>query len=295
MELRKGKPLVSVVIPCYNHEKYVQECIRSVIEQDYENIELIVIDDGSKDGSVDEIKKIIPACQARFKRFEFRYRANKGLCATLNEALDWCEGVYLSCIASDDVLLQDKTSFQVDYLESHPGSHGVFGGVEVLDSLTGRRRVSLKRSRKNTFSDIFTYKHHLPAPTQMLRRSAVKGVGGFREDLIIEDWSMWLFLTEKGGTLDYVSRVFAVYRRHEGNFSSKLDLMSKGRQQILELYKDRPEYKKAYAMAGLVGAHDVQTVSKQKSYTDVLQVIKFRPATIFSKSFLSWFVKQCIR
>ena len=53
------KPLVSVVIPCYNHEKFVQDCIQSVIDQTYENIELIIIDDGSKDSSVDKIKGMI--------------------------------------------------------------------------------------------------------------------------------------------------------------------------------------------------------------------------------------------
>lgn len=81
------KPLVSVVIPCYNHENYVQECIKSAIEQDYENIELIIIDDGSKDESVNKIQELVPGCEKRFCRFEFRTRPNKGLCKTLNEAL----------------------------------------------------------------------------------------------------------------------------------------------------------------------------------------------------------------
>lgn len=89
--MTKQQPLVSIVIPCYNHEKYVQESIQSVIEQDYDNIELIIIDDGSSDNSVTKIKEMIQVCQKRFKRFEFRHRPNKGLCATLNEALAWCE------------------------------------------------------------------------------------------------------------------------------------------------------------------------------------------------------------
>ena len=57
--IEENNPLVSVVIPCYNHEQFVQESIKSVIDQDYKNIELIVIDDGSKDGSVEKIKKIL--------------------------------------------------------------------------------------------------------------------------------------------------------------------------------------------------------------------------------------------
>ena len=70
--------LVSVVIPCYNHEKFIQDCIQSVIDQTYQNIELIIIDDGSKDSSVEIIEKMLPACEQRFVRFEFRNRPNKG-------------------------------------------------------------------------------------------------------------------------------------------------------------------------------------------------------------------------
>ena len=103
-----NQPLVSVVIACYNHENFVQDCVQSIIDQTYENIELIIIDDGSKDGSVEKIQEMIPACKQRFVRFEFRYRPNKGLSATLNEALEWCEGTYFSPIASDDILLIKK-------------------------------------------------------------------------------------------------------------------------------------------------------------------------------------------
>ncbi len=85
MDIRS--PLVSVIIPCYNHEKYIQDSIQSIIEQTYSNIELIVIDDGSKDKSVEKIQDMLPACKQRFEHVYFTTRPNKGLCATLNEAL----------------------------------------------------------------------------------------------------------------------------------------------------------------------------------------------------------------
>ena len=67
---QSNQPLVSVVIPCYNHENFVQDCIQSVIDQTYDNIELIIIDDGSKDNSVDKIKEMIGLCEKRFTNFE---------------------------------------------------------------------------------------------------------------------------------------------------------------------------------------------------------------------------------
>ncbi|MGA6331370.1 glycosyltransferase family 2 protein, partial [Acinetobacter baumannii] len=106
--LLNKQPLVSIVIPCYNHANFVQDCIQSVIAQTYQNIELIIIDDGSKDGSVEKIQEFIGECEKRFVRFEFRNRPNKGLSATLNEALEWCQGEYFSAIASDDMMLNDK-------------------------------------------------------------------------------------------------------------------------------------------------------------------------------------------
>ena len=88
----EDSPLVSVVIACYNHENFVQDCIKSVVAQTYDNIELIIIDDGSKDSSVEKISELIDVCQNRFSRFEFRHRSNKGLTATLNEALERRQG-----------------------------------------------------------------------------------------------------------------------------------------------------------------------------------------------------------
>lgn len=292
--MRKEKPLVSIVVPCYNHAEFVKETIQSVIDQDYENIELIIIDDGSKDNSVEVIEEMVPACHKRFKRFEFRHRPNRGLCATLNEALEWCTGEYLSCIASDDIMMPYKTSVQVEYLLENPASIGVFGRVELLNTQTGMKAMAIKVIRKvvkYNFDDILLHKHRLPAPTQMLRLESVKRIGGYREDLLIEDWSMWLFLTERGGTLDYLNQLLAVYRSHDDNFSKKHDLMHQGRMQMLDLFAENKKYKAAVAMAILVHAHGVQTVSKKKSLEWVTKAIVNYPFSIFSRSFLWFFIK----
>ena len=132
-EVRKPSALVSVVIPCYNHARYVKECIKSVIDQDFKNIELIIIDDGSKDASVQVIEEMRGACEARFARFEFIHRENKGVCNTLNQALEWCQGEYYAALASDDVWLTFKLKTQVEYLETHPEVVAVFGGVTLID------------------------------------------------------------------------------------------------------------------------------------------------------------------
>jgi len=216
----KKSPLVSVVIHCYNHEKYVQESIQSVIGQDYEKIELIIIDDGSKDSSVEKIQEMIVICKARFERFEFRSQPNQGLCATPNEALDWCEGEYFCPIASDDVMLPRKTKIQVDEFKKLSRSDvlGVFSGVRAIDERGHILSEKRGLNKTFTFEDVFLRKAYLPAPSAMLNLRAVKELGGYNSQLSIEGLDMCLKLTKSGGKLHSVQELLVAYRRHDDNF-----------------------------------------------------------------------------
>lgn len=239
-----SQPLVSVVIPCYNHERFVQDSIQSVIDQDYKNIELIIIDDGSKDNSVQAIEGLIKECQNRFTRFEFRSRPNKGLSSTLNEALEWVEGKYFSGLASDDLIMPSKVFKQVSFLEKNDEFVAVFGGTVLIDNnsdIIGR--VSPPR-RAYSFKDIILNKHNLPAPTQLIRMSAMKQTGGYKEGLLIEDWYMWLKLSSLGNIFCEEDAV-SLYRKHPTNTSSNLEKMHKGRIEVLEYFKDSSLYEDA--------------------------------------------------
>lgn len=236
-------PLVSVVIPCYNHEKFIQYCIQSVIDQTYENIELIIIDDGSKDNSVHKIQQMIKACKQRFARFEFRTRQNKGLSATLNEALEFCHGKYFSVIASDDILLPEKLDIQVPVLESDDSCKGVFGNMILIDDNNEECGLEIKKEKKYYFKDLFKYTEYLPAPTQLLRLKDVKDVDGFNDKFVIEDWYIFLKILEKGGYCIHLNFLFTKYRLHEDNLSKKNNLMILGKLQIAHYFND---YEKEY-------------------------------------------------
>lgn len=285
-----SQALVSVVIPSYNHARYVQESIQSVIDQDYENIELIIIDDGSKDNSVEVINEMVDACQRRFVRFEFRHRPNKGLCATLNEAIDWMEGDFFSALASDDVIVPAKTSIQVDFLKSNIDSIGVFGAIETILK-SGKSILSIGKKENFDFNQIFLRKHNLPAPTSMIRMSDVRRVGGYPLDRIIEDWSMWLRLTECGGYLSYINIKLAIYRRHGDNISAKLDKMLEGRLQVMFNYQYHPLYNKASSMVYMTQAREVQVKNKIKSVCYAVISIRFYPFVVFKKMFIGYLGK----
>ena len=239
---KSNQPLVSIVITCYNHENFVQDCIQSVIEQTYENIELIIIDDGSKDNSVLKIQEMLEKCQNRFKQFEFRYRPNKGLSETLNESLEWCQGKYYSVLASDDQMFDNKTALQVAYLEKNKDCVGCFGGYQLIDENNIVTAYSKKDEKSYSFNEIFLHKHDLPAPTQMLLLNKLKEIGGYRKGIIIEDWYMWLKLA-KIGKLHYISEYLAFYRNHSDNMSKKIEIMHLGRNQVLDMYSNEKLYK----------------------------------------------------
>ncbi len=269
-------PLVSVFIPCYNHDEFVQESIQSVIDQTYDNIELIIIDDGSKDDSVAKIKAMSAACKQRFVRFEFRYRENKGLSSTLNEALAWCTGEYFAPLASDDMILQDKTSTQVAFLEANTDILAVCGAAILIDKNKEPLPVKEKPERTYDFESIIMHKFYLPAATQMIRSEAVRQVGGFNPSIVLEDWYMWLKLSEIGH-IHYLPQVFAVYRQHDHNFSKNSEKMWQGRIEVLNCFKHSKYYTKAIRRVEWLNARAAYKNSEAQKTKMFWRLFKKRP------------------
>lgn len=274
MEPEIESPLVSIVIACYNHEHFVQDSIQSVINQTYTNIELIIIDDGSTDNSVSRIQQMVESCEKRFVRFEFRSRLNKGLSATLNEALEWCQGEYYSPFASDDLMNKDKTDVQVAFLEKNISTVAVFGGVIMIDNNGSFLTKILGKYRQYTFEEIIMHEHDLPAPTQMIRLAIIKELGGYDSRLLIEDWYMWLKLS-KYGNICYINHVLCLYRQHDSNISKNLVRMQEGRLEVLECFNDHPYYK--IALKNTKWINLVETYVSDKNYKYVFRLLVMQP------------------
>lgn len=236
------QPLVSIVIPCYNHENYIEDSIQSIIDQTYPSIELIIIDDGSKDQSVEKIQAMLPACEQRFEHVYFNTRPNKGLCATLNEALALCKGKYVSLIASDDMMLAHKTQLQVDYLEQHPEVTGVFAGIELIDSNNRVVDQRVSTPTEYSFDDILLNLHDLPTLTQMFHLKDIMDVGGYDESIKVEDWYMLLKLTQQQKILKYIPEVVCQYRIHDESFSQNGLQMAEEMMKVIQPYRQEKSF-----------------------------------------------------
>lgn len=269
--LKTDPPLVTFVIPSYNHAPFVYESIKSVIEQDYQNIELIIIDDGSKDNSVQIIEQLIPDCHERFVRFEFRSRENKGLCATLNEALEWSQGEYFSPLASDDVAYPEKTSFLVSKIINTDLS-AVFGNIRRVGEEKEVYNFPLYQNEYE-FEDLFLHKKLPPTPGVLLRTSDILDVGGYSEKVVLEDWYMWLKLTQRGKRIVSFDRVVSIHRRHDNNTVKDKELMHRAREEVIKHFSNEPLYKAALRNNNIMHARLKQTVNTRET---ILLLLKSR-------------------
>ncbi|CDH20997.1 Beta-1,3-glucosyltransferase [Xenorhabdus bovienii str. kraussei Quebec] len=184
-----NSPLVTVIIPSYNHEKFIESCILSIINQSYKNIELIVIDDGSKDNSHNLISNLN-------KKHNFIYirKENSGLSNTLNIGIKKAKGKYIAFCASDDMYHPDKTKKQVHAMESNTESSFSYAKSYVIDdndNVLINPTLSYNKNLSNqiTFEDIFTFKKTIPV-TGMYITEFLINVGCFDSKLTAEDYDI---------------------------------------------------------------------------------------------------------
>ena len=238
-------PLVTVIIASYQHCDFVIESIQSVIDQDYPNIELIVIDDGSTDDSVEIIQQL-----AAQYSFTFRYRENRGLAETLNEALAMAGGKYICQLGSDDVMLPGKTRRQVEFMEREPGIAVSGGNAEMID---GKGRIIATRKpppgyREISFENLFAETGPgIFASSAMIRKSVLDELGGWNADIQLEDMYMWFKVTSRGYRMVGLGENLIKYRIHGDNTYKKAWKMYSALLKTIEDYKSHPLYQQVYA------------------------------------------------
>jgi len=242
-EFKGEMPLVSVVIASYNHARFIEASIRSVYAQTYPNIELLVVDDGSTDNSVEVITRL-----QQELGFDFRVQSNKGLCTTLNEAIARSNGAYIAPLGSDDAMLPHRLEIQVPFLNSRPETGICAGGIIVIDAdgipLPDRKQRQ-RPARRLDFDDLFLdRKPGPPAPTLLFRREAIERVGGYDPSIRIEDYFIELRIAHLGYFVDIMAEPLALYRVHGTNTYKNRRLMIETELAIYKHFQSHPGYER---------------------------------------------------
>ena len=237
-------PKVTIIVPCYNHELYVEQCIVSIMNQTYSNCELFVINDGSKDKSLQVLERL---------KLKFNYtlidQENKGLLNTLNFSLSTLPlGKYVCLLASDDIMPLNRIELQVAQMEKSPESALSFGNYTEIDS-KGKvlEEIKLFPPKKNYFEEMLL-SNYIPAPTVMIKSEVFKEVGLYDLDYKIEDWYMWLKILTKYPKPCYINENLAFYRLHGSNFHRNIDLITSESIKILDQYKGSRNYEMAISI-----------------------------------------------
>lgn len=263
----KDFPLVSVLIPAYNHEIYIQETIESIINQTYLNIELIILDDGSKDKTWEKITELKPKCENRFVKSHFETKQNEGTCITLNKLLKLSSGEFVYIIASDDLTKPQAIEKEVKFLQDNPDYALAVGDNEYVDSMgkqifrTQKAFTSnIKNAKYKTVKEFLSsklkidflsddfgsyktlYKENYIPNGYLIRKNIFETIGNFTKNAPLEDF--WLMLQiSKYKKMKYIDEILFSYRIHDtntiGNSTRMRELTTQTRnyeQKLLEKY-----------------------------------------------------------
>jgi glycosyltransferase involved in cell wall biosynthesis len=208
---------VSVIIPTYNRARIVGEAIDSVLSQRYNDFELIVVDDGSTDGTEELVASYLP-------RLTYLYQEHQGVSAARNRGIASARGEYLSFLDSDDLWLKDKLSSQIHFMESHPECR-----ICYTDEIWIRKGVRVNPMKKHRKYSGMIFEQCLPlcivSPSSVLiARTLLDAAGTFDESLeVCEDYDLWLRIAARY-PIHFIETPLIVKRGgHEDQLSKKLN------------------------------------------------------------------------
>jgi len=219
-------PKVSIIIPVYNCEKYIRECVESALAQDYENIEVIVVDDGSIDATPEILKEF--GDKIRCIRQE-----NQGAAAALNNGVRIASGSLIAWLSADDVFMPQKIKYQVKEFKKDPSIALVYTDCIIIDA-AGRE---LKEEHTycpppERFIREMLMGFFVTSPTVVIRRECIEKVGYFDENLLAYvDADIQLRLL-KYYRFAHIPIHLAKYRWHSDNQSHNYKLLQKSRDRI---------------------------------------------------------------
>ena len=221
---------MTVCIPSYNHVQFLPGAIESVLAQSYANVECLVFDDGSTDGSWD-IAHGYAVREERVRVLSHEGRRNSGITDTLNAAYAQARGEYVAGLAADDVLTPDSVERRLSVFRFDPGVGFVYGRIEMLDAEghPTERYGGVSPEAICRFDDTedplqaLLLHNYVPGPAVMLRKDLLERMGGYSKDVYYNDWELWIRLLVQGARPAFVDGAALVNCR-PGAYGDEADL-----------------------------------------------------------------------
>lgn len=212
MKFLEGNPLISVVIPNYNYSKYLDDCLSSILNQSYSNLEIIFVDDGSTDGSV-------AIAESFGHRVKVVIQDHQGVNAARNLGIKNATGAYVAFCDSDDVWLPKKIQLQVDFLESREEFGLIYSGICIVDEDLRQIRNQDAKYAGDCSKEFLKHPSEaivlLGASTSLIRRELINKVGFFDETMYGpgEDWDFFRRIAEIS-LISFIPDHLVLYRQH---------------------------------------------------------------------------------
>ena len=204
------EPLISVMMPTYNNDKYIAQAIESIYAQNYSNIEIIVVDDGSTDNTKEIVK--------RYKDIKYFYTEHKGIPFARNIALENSKGEYIAFLDSDDYWLPNKLNTQMQYFKEHPDCEIVFTKYENFfenEDITKNKIAVFEKNVEKTNNSCLE--------TSVAKRNLFDKCGKFNENLQFGEDSEYVYKISKNNIdiKHVINKKFYMRRLHGNNISFK--------------------------------------------------------------------------
>jgi len=226
-------PSVSVVIPTYNYAKYIARSVESVVNQSFQDFEILVVDDGSTDNTREVI-------ETKYKtKVRYFYQENSGAPSARNRGIEESKGDYLAFLDADDEWFPSKLEKQIDKFKSSADTVGLIysGFAYIWGESEDKGNKIIPTLRGNIFPS-FLKGSVLGSPTPVIRKPCFQKAGTFDETLpSSQDWDMWLRIS-KHYEVDFVPDVLAKHYIHDDQISERMDLKIQGIEMVIQKHHE---------------------------------------------------------
>ncbi|MER3445446.1 MAG: glycosyl transferase [Candidatus Dadabacteria bacterium] len=270
-------PRVSVIIPTYNRAEFLCSAITSVLNQTFQDFEIIVVDDASNDGTYE----VVSSFNGNGIKY-IRHKINRGGAAARNTGIRASTGEYIAFLDDDDEWMPEKLQMQVDLLQISPPEVGaVYTGFVIVSRAGGEILYQGVPTRKGyIFNEMLIGNLVGATPSVFLRRECFNRVGLFDENLpFAEDWDMWIRISKEFHFECIEEILVKCYFHNRDKLSVNLEGLSRGIEIMLEKYGHFPGFKKtlsySYLRLGVLSCYNRNTRKGREAFFKAIRLYPF--------------------